>query len=451
MAISVDYLIIGNSAAGISAAEAIRKADREGSVLIVSREPYAAYGRPLISYLLEGKTTLDEIWLKPEAFYEQNRLQRMLGPDFEVVQLLPQEHRALLAGGEAVEYGRCLLAAGSVPFVPPIEGLAEAANVFPFLTLDHALAAQEAAREAAALAAVEGRPSRCVVIGAGLIGLKAAEALCGYVDEVVVLEMAPRILPAVLDQEGAEVLQRQLAQRGITCLPGITAQRVVVEEGQAAACLLTTDELLPCDFIVAAVGVRPNSALAVDAGATQGRGLVCDSQLRTSLPDVWAAGDLVQVTDAIDGSKRPLALWPVAVAQGAIAGASMADAAEAPSYESAFAVNAVDFFDISLLTAGCINPPEDGGFTAVTEVDGDSYVKFVFRDGLLVGYILLNRPNCGGIYTAIIENAIPVDQLDSAIFSAAPENLDFPPALRWARLHKFYPADRDQRGWKEGC
>lgn len=129
----------------------------------------------------------------------------------------------------------------------------------------------------------------------------------------------------------------------------------------------------------------------------------------------------------------------------------MAEAPEAPAYSRAFAVNAVDFFDSSLLTAGCINPPDDGGFTVKTEVDSDAYVKFVFREGRLVGYILLNRPANAGIYTALIENAVPVDQLDPAMFSATPENLDFPQPLRWARLHRFYPTDRDQRGWKEGC
>ena len=451
MAASVDYLIIGNSAAGISAAEAIRKTDREGSVLIVGSEPHSAYGRPLISYLLEGKTTLDEIWLKPEDFYEKNRLERWLGPEFQVTRLDPAAHRAICTGGEQIEYRRCLLATGSVPFMPPIPGLGQAANVYPFITLDQALSVQEAARAATERAHGANRPSRCVVIGAGLIGLKAAEALCGFVDEVAVLEMAPRILPAVLDQEGAQVLQRQLASRGITCLPGVTAASIEVEQGSAVACHLTDDTVMACDFIVAAVGVRPNSTLAVEAGARQGRGLVCDEHLRTSLADVWAAGDLVQVTDAIDGSQHPLALWPAAVAQGGVAGAAMAEAPEAPAYSRAFAVNAVDFFDSSLLTAGCINPPDDGGFTVKTEVDGDAYVKFVFREGRLVGYILLNRPANAGIYTALIENAVPVDQLDPAMFSATPENLDFPQPLRWARLHRFYPTDRDQRGWKESC
>lgn len=120
----------------------------------------------------------------------------------------------------------------------------------------------------------------------------------------------------MLDQEGAQVLQRQLASRGITCLPGVTAANIEVEQGSAVACHLTDDTVMACDFIVAAVGVRPNSTLAVEAGARQGRGLVCDEHLRTSLADVWAAGDLVQVTDAIDGSQHPLALWPAAVAQG---------------------------------------------------------------------------------------------------------------------------------------
>ncbi len=444
-----DYLIVGNSAAGVAAAEAIRARDAQGSVLMVSREPYPAYGRPLISYLVEGKTSEDKIWLKPADFYEKARIETLFGPLFEAVALLPDEHRVKLANGDEVQYGSCLLATGSVPFTPPIKGLAERDNVFPFMTLDDAKAAWAAAREATKCAHEAGRESRAIVIGAGLIGLKAAEALSHHVDEVLVLELAPRILPAVLDGEGAAILQELLAEHGIVCKPGVSADEIIGEGSTATGALLTDGERVSCDMVVAAVGVRPNSALAVEAGAEQGRGLVCDEALRTTLPDVYAAGDLVQVTDALDGAQRPLALWPNAVRQGKIAGAHMAGDAEAEPFTTSFAVNAVDFFDVSLLTSGVINPPDDTDFEVRTEIEGNRYAKFVTRAGKLVGYILLNRPENAGIYTALIEQGTPLDEVDARMFDAAPCNLGFSADERWARLHKGYPENRDKRGWKE--
>ena len=447
---AVDYLIIGNSAAGVTAAEHIRATDAEGSILVLSREPYAAYGRPLISYLIEGKTFEDRISFKDEGFYERLRLDTLFGPEYEAVSLDPVAHVVALAGGDAVTYGKCLIATGSNPFTPPIRGLGGRSNVYPFMTLDDAKAAWAATVDATEHAHAEGRKSRVVVIGAGLIGLKAAEALSYHADEVIVLELAPRILPAVLDDAGAALLQGMLEPHGITCLTGVSADELVGEGDRITGAVLTNGEKIACDLVIAAVGVRPNSALAVDAGAEQGRGLVCGPDLQTSLPDVYAAGDLVQVTDVLDGAERPLALWPNAMRQGKYAGLHMAGSPKAEPYLGGFAVNAVDFFEASLLTAGIINPAEGSGCEVDERVDeaAGSYAKFVRREGLLVGYILLNRPENAGLYTSIIEQRTPLAELDDAIFDAAPANLDFSEDARWARLHTCYPAGLDACGFK---
>lgn len=452
MSMSVDYLIIGNSAAGLSAAETIRAHHPKARILMLSREPYPAYGRPLISYLIEGKTTEDEIWLKDSDFYETHALQTMFGPGYCATELIPEAHAVHLANNETITYGKCLLATGSVPFVPPIQGLDQAANTVGFMTLDDAKRARNLALHAAEVASCEGRQSVCVVIGAGLIGLKAAEALSHHVDKVIVLELAPRILPAVLDDAGAALLQEKLACHGIECMPGVSAQTILVDkDGVATEALLTDESQIDLDMIITAVGVRPNTQLAVDAGAKQGRGLIVDEMLRTTLPDVYAAGDVVQVRDILDGADRPLALWPNAMRQGVFAGKSMAKAKDAEPFIGSFAVNAVDFFDVSLLTAGIINPPQDAGYEQIDEATEDTYAKFVVRDGLLVGYILLNRPTNAGLYTAMIENRIPLDSLSEGIFDAAPQNLDFPYEQRWERLHNQYPGTLNELGWKESA
>lgn len=319
-----DYLIIGNSAAGVTAAETIRAKDPYGTITLISREPHHVYGRPLISYLIEGKTTLDAMKFKPETFYEDHKITALLGDEFEALTLDPEAHEVGLKNGDSIGYGRCLLATGSVPFTPPIKGLQGKSNVFTFITLDDAEQAWAAAVEASLKASESGRCSRVVVIGSGLIGLKAAEALSHHLDEISVLELADRILPTVLDPEGSALLQRLLEPHGITCYPGLTADEVLGEGDQAVGVRLTNGECLDCDLIIAAVGVRPNSSLALEAGAQSGRGLIVDERLLTSLPDVYAAGDVVQVCDVLDGSEHPLALWPNAMHQGKIAGRQMA-------------------------------------------------------------------------------------------------------------------------------
>ncbi len=445
---TTDYLIIGNSAAGISAAEAIRQTDADASITIVSNEPYAAYGRPLISYLIEGKTSENLIGYREDDFYEKMHIETLLGADYEATKLDADAHTVDLKDGTQITYGRCLVATGSVPFVPPIKGLDSGDNVHAFITLDDAKGAWEEALAATKRAHAQDRKSRVLIIGAGLIGLKAAEALSHHVDDVVVLELASHILPAVLDQQGADVLSAFLSNHGITCKAGISADEFYGEDGKITGAVLTNGEDITCDFVIAAVGVRPNSALAVDAGAEQGRGLVCGTDLQTSLQDVYAAGDVTQVTDLLDGSQRPLALWPNAVRQGRVAGLFMANNPVAEPFEGNFAVNAVDFFESSLLTAGVINPPEDGGYDVRIITDDTTYAKFVTKDDRLYGYILLNRPDNAGVYTYMIEEEVPLSSLSGDPF-AEPSNLDFPDDVRWGRLHKNYPSDRDERGWKE--
>lgn len=446
---TADYVIVGNSAAGVTAAEYIRANDAQGSIIVISQEPYAAYGRPLISYLVEGKTTEDNIGFKPADFYRTYEIEALLGPEYEAVGLDGEGHTVTLRNGEVITYGKCLIATGSIPFMPPIKGLEGKSNVFPFLTLDDAKKAWSAAVEATDRAHAAGRTSRVIVIGGGLIGLKAAEALSHHVDDTVVLELAPRILPAVLDGEGSVILSDLLRDRGITCLPGTSAAELLGDGDSVTGALLTNGDELSCDLVIAAVGVRPNTALAAAAGAEEERGLVCGTDLQTSLPDVYAAGDVTQVTDVLDGARRPLALWPNAIRQGKTAGLFMTGSPAAEPFEGNFAVNAVDFFDISLLTGGVINPPEDGGYEVQVLTEGAVYAKFVMKDDRLVGYILLNRPSNAGIYTAIIEQRIPLSELSHDLFEDVPVNLDFPADVRWARLHKYYPLDLDERGWRE--
>ncbi len=443
-----DYLILGNSAAGVSAAEAIRESRPDATIVIASPEPHPVYGRPLISYLIEGKTSLERIGYKDEEFYERMDLIPLLGEGFDAIALDPAEHTVAFSNGQHIAYGRCLIATGSIPFAPPIEGLSDKANICTFMTLDDALKAENLAKEAAERAREEGRASHAIVIGAGLIGLKAAEALSHCVDRITVLELAGRILPAVLDEEGASILQKTLHDHGIECYPGISARCVIGRDGLATGVELTDDEHLDCDFIVAAVGVRPNTGFVVEAGAAQNRGLVCGPDLQTTLEDVYAAGDVVQVTDTLSGMQRPLALWPHAVKLGRIAGLHMAGNPNADPFEGGFAVNAVDFFDATLITAGIINPPSDDAYRVEIQRNDPegSYAKFVFDDDELVGYILLNRPENAGIYTSLIEQATPIGSLDEAIFSKVPENLDFPTSTRWDRLHRHYPNERDAYG-----
>lgn len=426
-----DYLIVGNSAAGISAAEGIRSIDATGSVGIVSDEDCPAYSTPLISYLVEGVVEQKNMNLRPADFYEKNSIDRIFGS--AAVKLDAEAHELTLENGHSIGYGKLLLACGSLPSTPPTEGIGDQNNLFHFTRLQDATEIISQTKEAM-IAKRPNKPVRAIVIGGGLTGLKAAEGLSQRVDEVVVL-VRRTIMRSILDRDAADLLAGTLLKNNVIVMSGTQAQRIVNKDGRVCGVDLDDGTHLDCEILVVATGEKPNMALADDAGAETNKGLVCGPDMQTTLPDVYAAGDCAQSFDVLDKTYKTLALWPSALQQGKIAGVCMAGG-EA-EYHGNFAVNAIGFFGMSILACGTVNPKDDS-FTVSTSMDDDVYTRFVTKDDRLYGYLLVNRPENAGIYTFLIRNELPISQLGMSCFERSIEMLDLPADIRWNSMHKGF-------------
>lgn len=407
------YLIVGASAAGISAARTIRAYDNAGEITVVTEENYRPYGRPLISYVLKGKVKIENTNYVSESFFEDNSVNFISGQ--KVVSIDSGAKRAKLGDGSTLDYDRLLIATGSVPFVPPVENAEGKSNIYTFLDM----ASSEAVGNYVT------SDMNAVVIGGGLIGMKAAEGLNAKCKSVTVLELADRILPTILDKTAGEMMSAHVLESGIVCRTGDTAVRVNGED-KVESLTLKSGETIPCDILIMAVGVRPNTALAESAGCETNRGILVDNKMQTSVDGVYAAGDCVVTHNILDGSDRIIALWPNAVEQGKVAGAAMTGN-ELP-YEGGYAMNAIDLFDLHVLTAGVIGTEEDGYEVSVT-CDGENYRRFCMKDGLLKGYMLIGDISRGGVYTTLIRKAIPLDSL-SGEFKDAPEYVLIPKTVR---------------------
>jgi len=432
MAKPYDYLIVGNSAAGIAAVEAIRAQDLNGSIAMISSEEYPAYSTPLISYLIKGVTTEQKMHLRDDEFYQAHDIECLFGSAVE--SLDPKEKSVKLANGMKAYYEKILFATGSTPAKLAVQALEGKKNVFSFLTLDDARGIAQRADELMARphdATTD--PVRAVIVGAGLIGLKAAEGLMHRVDEVVVVLRSARILRAAVDEEASALLIEQLARGGVRVLTNVEIADATTREGNVEAVTLTDGSTWDCALVVMAPGVVPNDEIVVKAGATaQGKGLICGSDMQTTLKDVYAAGDCTQSYDVLSGTDRNLAIWPNAVVQGRVAGTCMATGAD--SFEGGLGVNAFGFFGSSVLTCGIINP--DDSFTTEVYREGNSYRKFVFKDDRLFGFILLNASVNAGIYTMLIREKVPVSTLKERAFARGIELVDLPNEVYTAMLHK---------------
>jgi nitrite reductase (NADH) large subunit len=361
------YLIIGNGAAGNAAAEAIRKYDQEGAIQIFSKEKHPFYYVPALPEYLAGEKHLSQFTLHNHDWYEKNRIDLHL--DTEITRIDPEAKVAETRQGERYPYDKLLLATGSYSFVPPIKG-ADQEGVYTLRTIDDAEAIKEKAQQS----------QRAVLIGGGLLGLEAGNGLRKAGLAVTVVEFFPRLLPRQMDVPGAALLQKQLEDMGFTFYLGAKTQEIV-REPEGLTVVLESGERLPADMVLISAGVRPELTLAQALGLEIDKGVKVDDAMRTSRPDIYAAGDLVEHRGRFYG------IWPASMEQGRVAGAAMAG--QDAKYEGTVPANTLKVVGIDLMAAGEIDV--EGQLTALASQDEaqKTYRKLVFKDHVLVGAILL--------------------------------------------------------------
>jgi NAD(P)H-nitrite reductase large subunit len=402
------YVIIGNSAAGIGAVEGIRQIDKEGDIIIITNEAHHTYSRPLISYLLLGKTTEEGIKYRGPEFYAENNCKLLAGTS--VTGIKAQEKMIHLDKGEAIPYDKLLVATGSTAFVPPFNGLDTVKEKCTFMSLDDALELNK----------FLDKQKNVLIIGAGLIGLKCAEGIHENVAHITVLDLAPRILSSILDEDGAKKVQNHLEGKGVEFKLSGSVKRF-----EHDAAILESGEKILFDILVLAVGVRPNTSL-LKGIAEIDKGIVIDSKSQTSAANIYAAGDCTQTLDISSGQSKIMALLPNAYMQGECAGVNMAGGEK--SFDKAIPMNAIGFFGLHMITAGNYSGE------IFTETKDVSYKRLFYSDNVLNGYIMIGDVEKAGIYTNLIREKTPLDTIDFALVCEKPGLMAFTKEDRQLKL-----------------
>lgn len=392
------YVIIGNGVAAAGCIEGIRAVDADGSITVISSEQYPVYCRPLISYYLEKKTDLQRMHYRGESFYEDNRAEVRYGRTASEISAGTKE--VILDNGDRLAYDALCVCTGSSPFIPPMQGLDTVENKFSFMTIDDTLALEQAVTP----------ERRVLIVGAGLIGLKCAEGLHGRVKSITVCDLAPRVLSSILDDKCAAMMQKHLEANGISFLLGTSAK-----EFQGHKAVMQSGETVDFDVLVLAVGVRANTALVKNAGGNVNRGIVTDDACRTSLPEIYAAGDCTEYHDVSSDTVRVMALMPNAYMQGHTAGVNMAGGKA--RFDDAIPMNSIGFFGLHCHTAG--SQPE--GCEMYEESDEHHIKRLFVKDDRLTGFMLIGRMHRTGIYTALIRNQTPLSSVDFARLRLEPQ------------------------------
>jgi len=381
------HVIVGNGPAGVVAAETLRALDPGSDILLIGAEPEPAYSRMAIPYLLAGRIGEEGTWLRPEAgHFDRLGVEQLTG---RVEEVDVGQGRIRLAGGTLVGYDRLLVATGSSPVDPPVEGI-DLPGVHHCWTL-------EDARRILALAAPG---SRVVLMGAGFIGCIIMEALKARGVALTVVEAGDRMVPRMMDTVAGNLIERWCIDRGVEVR---TSTRVLGMERDGARLGLTCDhgEPLVADLVVVATGVRPNAGFLEGSGVEVATGILVDERQRSSAEHVYAAGDVCEGA-SWGGGKGVHAIQPVAVETARVAAHNMAG--RETTHVGSMDMNVLDTLGLIAVSYGRWAGVEGGESSSLLNEEESRYLLLQFREDRLVGAIGLGFTDQVGALRGLIQS-----------------------------------------------
>lgn len=414
------YLIIGGSVGGIGAVEAIREVDPVSELTVISEELLPQYSRPMISEYVSREATMETMKYRGDQFWKKNNVQALTGS--RAVNIDFTKKQVELDSGDKVDFEKLLIATGGTPFVPRMEGR-EKDGVFTFTELSSAKGIESRLEKS----------SSAVVIGGGLIGVSATEALVKRGIKVTLVELKGKILSLILDEKASEIAEKVVREAGVTIITGQTVQQIVGREDNEDAVggvIITDGTKIPCDLVVVAIGVIPRTELVKGTEMKVNRGIVVDRFMRTNIPDVYACGDVAEAYDFLLNENRLLPLWPLAKLGGQVAGYNMAG--KKTEYLGGTVMSALKYFDLPIISVGIMNPEDTGDYEELVEHHPEKtvYKKIVLKDDVIVGFIFLGDIEKSGMLFQLMKKRVNVDKIKGSLLSEDFGLLTLPQSVR---------------------
>ncbi|MBN2333069.1 MAG: NAD(P)/FAD-dependent oxidoreductase [Deltaproteobacteria bacterium] len=391
----MNYLIIGNGIAGISAAEAIRRQDVHGTITMVAAENSLPYCRPMISSVLEGTISEDQLPIRSSNFYDELRIRPVL--DERVVAIDLDTRTVSTAAGLIIPFDRLLIATGADPRSVAVPG-SGLQHIFPLRSLTHVQK----------MLTIVPQVHRAVVLGGGLVGFKAAYALLRRGLHVSMVIGSAYPLAMQVDETAGHMILHELQNHGLRILVG-SQVHAFAGHAKVNAVALADGTELPCELVVVGKGVAPACKFISADRIAVNQGIVVNEHLETSFPGIYAAGDVAELVDLARRCRFLNAIWPEAVDQGIAAGMNMAG--RPVCYRGSVSRNVIRIFSLDVMTAGLVAPPaDDKRYTIISSLmpRRRQYRKMVFCDDRLVGMILINDIAQGGVLFSLIRRGLPL-------------------------------------------
>ena len=386
-------VIIGASAAGISAAKTLKALDPNAEVVIISKDD-TIHSRCMLHKYLGHERDAQGISFVPQDFCETNTITWM--KNTRVIGVDPQKKILKTQDRQEITYDKLLITTGAAYFIPPVPGMREAHNVFGFRDLSDAKLIDNASKNS----------KNVIVVGAGLVGMDAAFALLELGLNVTVIEMADTALGLQLDPKAAGEYQKLFEGAGAKFLLSEKVDSVELDNHQNATSVhLASGKIVLSDFIIVAAGVRPSYDFLEGSGINTNRGITVGDDMRTNIEDVYAAGDVLGISG----------IWPNAMNQGKIAATNMLGGNAL--YEDRYALkNTASFYGLTTLSLGNINPVDGENCHIIIREDKNNYQKIVSSDSEILGVIFQGDIGNTGFWQYLIKNKIDISGIDKPIF-----------------------------------
>jgi len=407
------YIIIGGSAAGVSAIEAIRSLDRTSQIELFTDEETPLYSRVLLTYYIAGALPKEELHFRPLEFFQENTVTPHLGTRVKTVS--PDSKSIQTEDGKSYAYDKLLIATGSSPKKLDTPG-ADKEGVYGLRKMEHA---QEILKRSEKTGTV-------CILGGGLIGLRDGYALAARGLKIAMIVKSNRVLSQMLDEESSAMVQERLQEHGIEIRTGRDAVEIL-GKGSVEGIILDNGEKIDCQMVIIGKGVDPNVELISSTRIEVKEAIVADENMMTNVPDIYVAGDVAETYDISRDKTAVNAIWPCAFEQGRIAGLNMAG--QKAKYVGSFRMNSLDIYDLPVISMG-LTRPDGNQFQQVERRTKGTYRKLILRDGRIVGATLVGQVQKAGLLSTLLRKKVNVSEYVPLLMSERVNFADLLPLMR---------------------
>ncbi|MFT9497276.1 NAD(P)/FAD-dependent oxidoreductase [Anaerosolibacter sp.] len=383
-------IVIGSGIAGITAIKAIREIDQESEIHIFGEEPFYPYNRVRLSKGLLGSLEEERILLQKKEWYEANNVNLYVGT--KVVSVDTSEKTIVTSKGDRFNYTKLLITSGSYNFKPPIPGI-DKSDVYTLRTLKDARNITEKIKD----------KQKILNIGGGIQGLETVWILSQMGKKAGIVELLPRLMPRQLDEQASKMLEKAVRSHGIEVMLGTQVNEILGDD-KVQGLRTAKGENIDCDMITYSIGIRPNMDFLKDMPVRINKGVVVDENMRTSIEDIYAAGDVAEYEGQIYG------LWNIAIEHGKVAGYNIAG--KNKIYEHIVPVTTLSAFGLSLFSMGMIEDNKADNVLLEEGLAENVYNKVYILKNKVVGAIVIGDIKYSPALKTAIEKEIDLTGID---------------------------------------